>query len=236
MIFEEIVDVARAVHYEMSYLSHVSKSDVVSESSFKYPAVEWLERKGGKDKVYFEKAHPVFYRRKTDISWFEDKKANYIELKFVKKETAGESEQQRYFDDLLRLCHIKMLNPHSNVYFIACGQTTNWKQCFQNLGIEAPAEAVPIVPYTEKAKTEVKTNGAYSKWFSFDGSDIGKDIDTKEFQKNYDTFTENYKFREESKHPDGLVLRTTLLWISEESMFSSCSTAVWKVDLIDVWK
>lgn len=233
-MIEEIVEVARAVQYEMSYLNHVSKSDVLSESSFKYPAVEWLERKGGKEKVFFEKAHLLFKYRKTDISWKDGNIQNVIEMKYVKADTADKTEQQRYFNDLLRLAHIIIEDSHANAYFLACGQTEYWKPCFQNFGMEAPTGVVPIISYDDEKKREKTTvNGVYSQWFSFDNSDPTRVIDTNSFSEFYGQFVSDYKFKMSTKnHPDRMVIKTELLWISEvDSMQNPCATAVWRITL-----
>lgn len=230
----EIIEVARAVQFEMSYLTHVSKSDVLSESSFKYPAVEWLERKGGKEKVFFETAHPIFSRKRTDISWEDGSYSNFIEMKYVKKETAAPSEQQRYFNDLLRLAYIVMTIPQSKAYFLACGQAENWKPCFQNLGIAPPTGKVPVVPRVDgEGNTKMSVNGIYSKWFSFEGSDPTKIINTNEYLEFYSHFVKNYNFREGvTVHFDHIVIKTTLQWISEiDSLLSPCATAVWKISV-----
>ena len=234
---DDVLNVARAVHYEMSFLNHVSKSEVLSESAFKYPAVEWLERKGGKNEVLFEKGHPVFYKRRTDISWLEDKVWSYIEMKFVKGDTAGETEQQRYFDDLLRLIHILMRNAYALCYFLACGKTDNWMDCFQNLGIKSPKGKVPNQTYQDvNEKREKIVDGNYAKWFSFNSSDSVREIDTKNFPTLYDSFCNRYKFKDATeKHPERIVLFTKLHWISEVKGFQSpCSTALWQVELKEV--
>lgn len=233
-MIDDIVNISRAVHYEMSYLNHVSKSKVLSESSFKYPAVEWLERQESKGEILFEQRHPVFYRRKTDISWWEDDAFFCVEMKYVKEATAGEAEQQRYFDDLLRLTHILLNTPSAHVCFLACGQAVNWMQCFQNLGAEAPLGNMPAEPYVDdKQKKIVKVHGIYSHWFSFDGDNPTKEVSTTENQDKYKTFVCNYKFREDGRqHPEGVQFRTTLRWISEVySMLSPCATAAWEVSL-----
>ena len=229
---DEIVNVARAVHYEISYLNHVSKSDVISESSFKYPAVEWLERKGNGEIVLFEKAHPVFLSRKYDIRWGTESSPCYMEMKYVKKDTASKTEQQRYFNDLMRLAHIQLLNQDARVFFLACGEIENWTPCFQYLGLKAPAGDVPLEPYQEGGKTETKeVEGVYSQWFSFDSSDSSRTIDTDQNKDFYTAFREEYKFRDKSlNHLDRIEFKTSLKWISEiNSMLSPCVTAAWEI-------
>lgn len=231
---DEIVNVARAVHYEISYLNHVSKSDVISESSFKYPAVEWLERKGNGEFVLFEKAHPVFLSRKYDIRWGRESSPSYLEMKYVKKDTAGKTEQQRYFNDLLRLAHILLFNQKARAFFLACGEIENWTPCFQYLGMKAPIGNVPVVPYREGGKAEAKAvEGVYSQWFSFDSSDSCRTIDSDQYKDFYTAFMEEYKFRNKSlNHLDRIEFKTSLEWISEiNSLYSPCVTAAWEITL-----
>lgn len=231
-MIDEIVNVARAVHYEISYLNHVSKSDVISESSFKYPAVEWLERKGDEEKVFFEKAHPVFLSRKYDIRWGKEPSPCYLEMKYVKADTAGKTEQQRYFNDLLRLAHILLHNRKARVFFLACGEIENWNPCFQYLGVKVPTGDVPSVPYQGgQTKDAKKVDGVYSQWLSFDSSDPIRPVDSNQYNDFYTTFKNEYQFRvKESHHPEKMEFKTNLKWISEiNSMLSPCVTAAWEI-------
>lgn len=229
----DIVGMARAVHYDTSYLYHVSKNDVLSESSFKYPALEWLERQCENVKVGFEKSHPLFSRRRVDIKWELSKVNYFLEMKYAKKETADKSEQQRFFNDIFRLASIAKNMPESQCYFLVSGNSINWMQCFQNIEATLPSNSQIKQYPTEKRNVSVKTvvsSGIYSEWLSFDMENTERTIRT---YKNdfYKSFKKDYSFRDKSmKHARSLTVGTRLLWISEqESLENSCMTAVWKV-------
>ena len=229
----DIVGIARAVHYDTSYLYHVSKNDVLSESSFKYPALEWLERQCENVKVGFEESHPLFSRRRVDIKWELNNVNCFLEMKYAKKETADKSEQQRFFNDIFRLASIAKNMTGSQCYFLVSGNSINWMQCFQNLeAISSGDYQIKQYP-TEKQIDSDKTivsSGIYSEWLSFDMANPERTIRS---YKNgfYKSFKKDYSFKDKSiKHENKITVGTKLLWISKQDLLeNSCMTAVWMV-------
>lgn len=59
---ELIQQLASAIHHRLSYVSLCTNSNLLAESSVRYPFVEFLERKYGAT-VQLEKQHDVFSNR-----------------------------------------------------------------------------------------------------------------------------------------------------------------------------
>jgi hypothetical protein len=69
----DLIQLANAVQWWMSYTSAVGRSYVLAESSIKYPLTEYLERTSPNE-IKLEYPHPKLKKRRIDIC-FEDSKS-----------------------------------------------------------------------------------------------------------------------------------------------------------------
>ncbi len=247
---DAISGVAMAVHHNMSFLHTVSVTDVMAECCFRNPAIEYLERKqlGSKHKIYLEYRHPVFKSKRIDLAWEMGKKAIgkpniFLEMKYVKAETANESEFQRYFNDLTRLailCSNYDANSDSNYkcYFIASGNSFDWNNCFKSIA-ERNTGSQYITPIkNEKDHDNTLKDSLYSQWLSFDIDKNERTINTDDYKHFYDYFCNHYKKRSTDDNPrDGIIYKTKLLWLSDQQspLMNTTCTGLWEV-LVNVKK
>lgn len=235
MIIEEIEKkISRIVHYRSSSLVDISNTEnILSESFFKYPIIEYLERNLC-SRIDLEKKHPNFKYRRIDIFWEKDSIKNYMELKCVKTRTPD--ELQRYFNDLLRLYYIfkSSKGEKINCYFLASGKSDDWNFCFKNYRIDI-SESYKQKEYSSDNKEETKEseNAIYSNWFSFDIEEPEKIITKNNTESFYKEFKDEYKFSQENiSFENDFKFKTRLLWINENSFRDPCSTAMWKIEIL----
>ena len=69
MDLKSIDGVAKAIHHNLSYLQTVAITDLLAESCFRNPAIEYLERKAGIPFISMEHRHPVFKSKRIDLAW-----------------------------------------------------------------------------------------------------------------------------------------------------------------------
>lgn len=129
---ELIQQLSAAIHHWLSYVSLCTNSNLLAESSVRYPFVEFLERKC-KTAVNLEKQHDNFPERHIDFC-FEN--GNYflaIELKYASKHTRGKAEKQRVFNDLVRLALMVKNKENTRGFFIMCGDTKTFVANFMSI-------------------------------------------------------------------------------------------------------
>lgn len=112
----EFDGIAETVFYWLNYHYIVSKSNVLIESSIRFPLTEYIERRLGK-KVVLEAEHPVFQGLHYDFNYKIGNIQRNIELKYLHDYSDREAEYKRYFDDIVRLAVLEGKN-----YFILCGE------------------------------------------------------------------------------------------------------------------
>lgn len=232
-----VINMARAVHYQLSYINTVSRTDVLAESYFKLPAIDYIERHPNLGyNVFLEYPHPVFKYRRIDISWGKGKAeapSSFMEMKFVKAETAGISEQQRFYNDLARLAAILAIRDKTHCFFLASGLKLNWEECFINT--YKPDQTTTETRTTKsgkKKKNNRKVKSIYQKWFSFDSKNPGKIISIKKNNCWNKAFLDEYETREETNKCILNRIKTRLLWISEadsNSLQDNTMTAIWEI-------
>lgn len=230
-----VIDMAKAVHYHLSYINSVSRTDVVAESCFRFPAIEYIERhpKFGYS-VILEHSHPVYKFRRIDLAWAKkgaDSPSAFMEMKYVKKETAEKSEQQRYYNDLERLATILSTDNNAKCYFLASGLSLNWEDCFMNT--YKPDETntdTEVTKAGKKKKNDRKIKSVYNDWFSFSAEKPGKVIKIKD-DIWHRAFIGDYKRRNDVPEPSLRRFTTRLLWISGDahSFEDTSITAIWKI-------
>ncbi len=108
----EIQKLARSIYYWLNYVETVSKSQLLLESSVRYPLAEYIERQV-RAIVSLEVPHPLFSGHNLDFVYKKDKNQRNIELKYLHEYSNDTNERQRIFNDLIRLAVLK-----DNGYFI----------------------------------------------------------------------------------------------------------------------
>ena len=258
MDLKSIDGVAKAIHHNLSYLQTVAITDLLAESCFRNPAIEYLERKAGIPFISMEYRHPVFKSKRIDLAWTggviksDDRSVDtttnntkregtlepdsFLEMKYVKSETANGSEIQRYFNDILRLAILcsdydVYSNKDFRCFFIASGSGLNWQTCFQSFVNSERSDVITPIASGQSRPLEV-IESEYNNWFSFDINNPIKQIDTKNHKKRFDFFSDDYVLRSTKKHPTkDIVFYTQLLWIEDtkEELLDRTVTGLWRV-------
>ena len=129
---ELIQQLAAAIHHWLSYVSLCTNSNLLAESSVRYPFVEFLERKC-KTAVRLEEQHNDFPARHIDFCFENRNDFLAIELKYASKHTRGKAEKQRVFNDLVRLALMVNNKKSTRGFFIMCGETKTFIANFMNI-------------------------------------------------------------------------------------------------------
>ena len=146
--------IAQSIYYWLNYNNTVSKSNILIESSIRFPLAECVERRIG-SKVDLEVDHKLFDGLKVDF-YYKDYKEHYIELKYLHDYSNNAQERKRFFDDLIRLAALDGDN-----YFILCGS----REYLEN---RIKRYLPPIKnPNDMSAKREAKETD-FPKWLAFD--------------------------------------------------------------------
>ncbi len=190
----ELCKLTRAIHNWLTYNSIVSRAELLAESSIRYPLCEYIERQMGL-KCELEFDHELFVQKSIDFYWEneqgEDKEINYLELKFVRKDTTSRKETRRVFDDLYRLSYLQKDN--AKCYFIMCGDTQLFLQQFKESKALRPKRGRPRKnPISQNGEDNLQLeNHVFQDWFSFKEADAEKTI--KQEEKKYDDVYNNFK-------------------------------------------
>lgn len=129
------IETMKAIFYWLNYQKSISTSNLLCESYMKIPLAECLERKL-KAQVMTEVPHPCFSSRNIDLAYHNaiGNRKGYIELKYVRKNTAYSSEHQRIMNDLFRLYLTGKEKPNTTNYFVVAGEADVFDSCFKNTG------------------------------------------------------------------------------------------------------
>ena len=234
-IENHIVRIAEATYHWLCYVQNITDSNVIAESAIKYPFVECLERIGF-DNIHLEAYHPVFPNRRMDIfcgdvatesnTGITNERAKlYVEFKYVSPYTRNKKEQQRIYNDIMRLCAFKTKSPQTHCYFLICGNTVIFNDCFMN--IMQPAKTKPtMLERTLSEGKALKPTGVYADFFSFDEKNRSKDFPID--SEYYDKFCKEYGFESIKK---GTVIKTNLisLFPKNDRLQSPQTLAIWEV-------
>lgn len=215
----DVKNASQAVFHWLCYIQMVSRCNILAESSIKYPFVECLKRMGY-EKIHLEARHPIFLSRYMDlfcgnvkdedhIAILDEEAKIYVEFKYVRSGTRKKKEQQRIFDDILRLYQVKLNHPKTFCYFIITGDTVTFESCFRS--IKEPAQTESTIkenPYSQSLDRPI-AQGIYSNWFSFN-MDVNKGY--KEITLHGNTFFQEFlKNYEKCSLSDTNIVKTHLL-------------------------
>lgn len=210
----QLSQMASAIYLNLSYLESVSNTKLLSESSIRYPLVEFAERRLRDSKIQLEFSHPTYERRRCDLLISDLTSNNVFEFKYVRENT--HTEFQEYFDDLIRLHNLHSLG--YKAFFIVCGNSILFNKEFRNLS------AVTKIIGTKRGRP----SGVFAKCLSFSVKNTNKTIDTTKYKANYSSFVADYKFRTTGKvHPAKEVFDTRLVFLKYDG--SPQSVGIWEV-------
>ena len=179
-------NLARSIFHWLCYVKNSTNSNVLLESSVRFPLVEYLERREGIKTVNLEKDIEGYSHRAFDFYFEntyeeEDQKTKkvrektdrfYLEIKFVSIDTGDGTIRQKVFNDLSRLRYFA--GEDSYCFFIMCGPTKFFETSFRSVLKKVERGKIPT--YKNK-DVSVQNNSIFNKWFSFDIKKPHKSID-----------------------------------------------------------
>ena len=202
-----------AIYSWLSYTSCTSESNVLAESSVRYPLAEFIERRLQRP-VTLELTHPclpqpktghkrcidfvfskierkkIVYTKKNEIG----KERVYIELKYVSENNKNLNEKQRVFNDLVRLALVS--SKTNECYFILCGSNDDFRK-YVNVSpaAEEDSNRHNLPTYTEEKTSKKRISSDYTKWLYFKKTkeDKIKEISTDSDSVKSIKGTKNYK-------------------------------------------
>ena len=243
---DNILQASQCIYNWLSYLSKASdNSKLIAESALKYPFVEYLERHSIND-VHLEVLHPLFKRKRIDSYIGKTKnhtneidmksdQMTFVEFKFVRGDTLSSSEQQRYFDDLLRLSYLKQNFPQCECYFLVCGETFSFNSAFR-YDNDYPSPDNKITEDTGGKSSRFPKQSVYNDWLSFEYSQKIKESDLTKIDKKFiSSFNSEYLSKEEEKAivvKEIQKFRTKLISIypAEGDINASYSLGLWQIE------
>lgn len=127
------IESMKTIFYWLNYQKSISNSNLLCESYMKIPLAECLERKL-KAQVMTEVPHPCFSSRNIDLAYQNaiGNRKGYIELKYVRKNSAYSREHQRIMNDLFRLHLAGKKNANTTNYFVVAGEVDVFDSCFKD--------------------------------------------------------------------------------------------------------
>ncbi len=230
-------NIARSIYYWFCYINNSSNSDVLLESSVRFPLVEYLERREGM-KVFLEKRIDGYSHRAIDFyfektSFVNDSSGNmtnkievsfYAEIKFVSLDTGDSLIRQKVFNDLVRLRHYASDNVFC--YFIMCGPTPFFETSFKKVSVKTERGNLR---QSGKTNTKAPKRTVYNDWFSFNINKPDKSISVHRKPHS------GYSARFDKDYQDGVLrshdFSTTLIQLFPENnqYDSPQSVGIWQI-------
>ena len=237
-----VLNASQCVYNWLGFLSKASdNSKLIAESSLKYPFVECLERHSIKD-VHLEFSHPLFKGKRIDAyiggtqadGTIDEQSSQmiFIEFKFVRGDTLSKNEQQRYFNDILRLSYLKQKYTHSDNYLLVCGETESFNNAFRYKP-KIKENKFLIVDGARVKRT--KNKSIYNDWLSFEMKSGEKitDITKTKYESFIASFNEQYLFQTRTEiyleEKQMLKTRLELMLPSGHSIDDSYSLGLWEI-------
>lgn len=178
-----ILGLSKSIQSWLEYHISQNRSFVLSESSIAYPIAEYLNQY--RDSVELEHGLDYFTRRRCDLV-FKLKQdllrgieaPYYFEFKYTQNgSTRDDDEQQRVFNDLMRLNSIDKVG--SKKYFLMAGTSADFFEDFQNFTGQNGTNASNIssMSTTTSQKKSTNAQNIYRQMFSFNMRKSKRDID-----------------------------------------------------------
>ena len=241
-----ILSLSRTIQSWLEYHISQNRSYVLSESSIAYPIAEYLNQYRGS--IEFEHHLEYFTRRRCDLVFKVRQDAvrgidapYYFEFKYTQNgSTRNEDEQQRVFDDLMRLNSVD--KDCAKKFFLMAGASTDFFEDFQNfIGLNvANATNISNMAMSALKKQSANTKNIYRQMFSFDLQNPTKKINANNVMITslVDGFKNDYKGcckkknRGRNKTYDVFIddikkIKTTLQYISPDDCLARL--AIWEI-------
>lgn len=238
MFSPEILNAALSTYNWLGYLGKSTDcSDLLAESSLKYPFIECLERHNVKD-IHLEVLHPLFPRKRIDVCIvpetnntvdFSSDTPICVEFKFVREDTGSKEEFQRYFNDLLRLAYLKQCYQSTTCYFMVYGSSILFKGNFMCAYKKPNQKTKEIVG----SKHQYSHKSKYHDLLSFSPLKKIKEICLckKKFTNYLSVFDEEYLNKSRPNISLNPLSRftTKLIYLSKDQNYNSFSMGIWEV-------
>jgi hypothetical protein len=257
--FLKPMHLGEAIYSWLNYISYISDSNVLAESSIRYPLAEFIERRLHRP-VTLEFYHPcvpqperghkkcidfVFSKLENDNdieNTFENKIGEervYIELKYINEDFQYSNEKQRVFNDLVRLALVS--SETNDCYFILCGGNEDFCQ-FVKGSPEVKKGKVPT--YNGMATPTKEIRSDYAQWLylektgeneaimTIDSNSVKSIKGTKNYREGFDNEYNHKKDKSNVKNPVEIpkTIYTKRVYISDNSGVSQkMMVAIWKV-------
>lgn len=225
----DIAKLGKAVSAWLEYQYSVSKtSDLVAESSIRFPLTEYLERNTNNRNICLEKPHKRFPRRRIDFYWeCKNEKGkryvkNFLELKYLRRDSGSAEEIQRIANDIFRLVRIPT---KATKYFMLCGNFDTFDKTLRKY----PSDSISIGKLFSTSKEKRTPQSKIDYILSLDANSVvfvKKEDDVDEIKENYSKFKVQYStdFKGKSLH---------FLPFSTKLVYSAiCDTVSW----VAIWE
>lgn len=255
------VHLGEAIYSWLNYISYTSDSNVLAESSVRYPLAEFIERRLQKP-VTLEFNHPCVpqpptgHKRCIDFVFSKigenivNAKKNeigeervYIELKYVSKSYKDSNEIQRVFNDLVRLALVS--TETNECYFILCGGNEDFCQFVKGSPeVENGSDGPKLKQYIGN-ETQEEIRSDYAKWLYLEKTEENEAIMTiltdsnsvksikgkKNYTKGFDKEYNHKKDKSRVKNP--VKIPKT---ICTELVYIRDSSGVSRKMMVAIWK
>lgn len=179
---------ANSMFHWLNYMAGVCNTNLLAESSARFPMAECLERRL-QAKVKLEELHPMFSPKRVDFYYrFDNGKEGYIELKYLRGDTSSTVEQQRFFNDIVRLGVLDSTDREN--YFILFGDRRYYENNFLRIPTRLSSRNIPTSNAHRKNNDSI-----YTKWFPLEMGET-KILQLKNHQPFQYEFSQKYKCTE----------------------------------------
>lgn len=160
-----LTELAKSVYYWLNYINSVSRTELLLESSLRYPISEFTERRLHQT-CFLEIQHPHFETRPMDFVWlndfspeaFDSKKfcnnAFIMECKCAAYGMNNQEHRQDIFDDLCRLYFVLHDCPEARALFMMAGEKEPFKKQFEKARTRTSAETLSVSTKSKEVKLE----------------------------------------------------------------------------------
>lgn len=234
---ELIQQLASAIHHWLSYVSLCTNSNLLAESSVRYPFVEFLERKCG-SAVNLEGQLEGFSDRHIDFCFKNGSDPLFVEIKYASKNTRSTAEKQRVFNDLVRLSLMIKKNANARGFFIMCGETQSFTVNFKRIIDGRKVKKNQLRQDGGDTNNEVEPQGDYARlWFKF-----GQDEEMPIYLDGEDNANYKKMFLKEYYGKDATVKDLSFKQIktkrmaylpTQKQVSQSQTVAIWEVTVIN---
>ncbi len=204
---------------------------MINESSLKYPVADYLTGlEIPLNQIQLESSHPELKKRQIDLITTDRSKTKVeraFEFKISRQNTKYEAEQNRIFNDLMRLYLLRQTH-NSAGYFIIAGTQSDFIQFFRSIVTSRPIVNSKDLPMPQ---------GFYTEWFDFKPNysrtfEVNSAANN-EYKKVYDAFLSDYKSRKDRvilKLPDKITTKCLAISAISREFPTPYVGGIWQVE------